>query len=79
MANLFSIKKAYLITGLILFAWFTAGTLVSAEVTVKEEKVYYGNVKEYTSPAQLELSKVLDATKELQRIKKEKIGFRKRA
>ncbi|MDI6784644.1 MAG: OmpH family outer membrane protein [bacterium] len=43
------------------------------EVTVKEERVYYGNPKNYTSPAQLELVKVLDATKEYQRIKKEKI------
>ncbi|MFB3897037.1 MAG: hypothetical protein ACE14V_12115 [bacterium] len=47
--------------------------LVSAEVTIKEDKIYYGNVKEYSSPAQLELNKVLDATKEIQRIKKEKI------
>jgi hypothetical protein len=54
---------------IILFAY----QLVSAEVTIKEEKVYYGNVKEYSSPAQIEFCKVLDATKECQRIKKEKI------
>jgi hypothetical protein len=66
-----TIKPIYLT--LVLIAIIFTYQLVAAEVTVKEEKVYYGNVKEYSSPAQIELCKVLDATKECQRIKKEKI------
>jgi len=65
-------KKPIYLAG-ILFALLFTYQLVFAEVTVKEEQVYYGNAKEYSSPAQLELAKVLDATKEYQRIKKEKI------
>ena len=66
-----SSKPIYL--ALILIAIIFTYQFVSAEVTVKEEKIYYGTAKEYSSPAQLELCKVLDATKEWQRIKKEKI------
>ena len=65
-------KKPIYLAG-ILFALLFTYQLVFAEVTVKEEQVYYGNAKEYSNPAQLELAKVLDATKEYQRIKKEKI------
>jgi hypothetical protein len=65
------IKPVYL--AIVLITILFAYQLVSAEVTVKEEKIYYGTTKEYSSPAQLELNKVLEATKECQRIKKEKI------
>jgi len=57
----------------VLFALVFTYQIVSAEITIKEERIYYGNAKEYSSPAQLEWCKVLDATKEYQRIKKEKI------
>jgi len=64
-------KPVYL--AVIFFAVLFTYQIVSAEVTIKEEQIYYGNPKNYTAPAQLELTKVLDATKEYQRIKKEKI------
>lgn len=67
----FSRKSIYLAVGILLFVF--AYQLVSAEVTIKEDKIYFGTAKQYSSPAQLEMSKVLDATKEIQRIKKEKI------
>ncbi|MCX7920338.1 MAG: OmpH family outer membrane protein [bacterium] len=73
MASPISIKSAYLLAGVVLFTYFAIGAFATDQITIKEEKVYFGNPKNYTSPAQLELAKVLDATREYQRIKKEKM------
>lgn len=72
MVSPIQFRKSVYLTAIFIVLLFTY-QIVCAEVTVKEEKIYYGDVKEYTSPAQLELNKILDATKECQRIKKEKI------
>lgn len=67
----FSYSGLAFILCFILFVF--AVQIAYADVTVNTDKVYYGNPKNYTNPAQLDLNKVLHATKEYQRIKKEKI------